>query len=48
MNCKNQSKQTYESPKMEIIAFETEDIIVTSGTPDDPFNGETDEFSDEE
>lgn len=45
MNCKNQSKQTYESPKMEIIAFETEDIIVTSG---DPFDGETDEFSDEE
>ncbi len=32
----NQSKQTYENPTMEIIRFDTEDIITTSGGDEQP------------
>lgn len=28
-------KEVYETPKMEIVKFETEDVITTSGTSND-------------
>ena len=28
-------KEVYETPKMEIVEFETEDVIITSGTGND-------------
>lgn len=28
-------KERYETPEMEIVEFETEDIITTSGVPDE-------------
>lgn len=36
---KEQKKQGYETPQMEVIFFETEDVITTSAIdlPDDPF-----------
>ncbi len=30
-------KERYETPEMEIVEFETEDIITTSGAPETPF-----------
>lgn len=30
-------KERYETPEMEIVEFETEDIIITSGDPENPF-----------
>lgn len=30
-------KERYEVPEMEIVEFETEDIITTSGEPETPF-----------
>ena len=30
-------KERYETPEMEIVEFETEDIITTSGDPETPF-----------
>ena len=30
-------KERYEVPEMEIVEFETEDIITTSGDPETPF-----------
>ena len=30
-------KERYETPEMEIVEFETEDIITTSGEPETPF-----------
>ena len=33
------SKETYESLEMEIILFDTEDVIVTSTTTPDPVVG---------
>ena len=30
-------KERYETPEMEIVEFETEDIITTSGDPELPF-----------
>ena len=29
-------KERYETPEMEIVEFETEDIITTSGDPETP------------
>ena len=29
-------KERYETPEMEIVEFETEDIITTSGAPETP------------
>ena len=30
-------KERYETPEMEIVEFETEDIFTTSGEPETPF-----------
>ena len=32
-------KEVYESPKMEVVVFETEDIITTSGNETDTMVG---------
>ena len=29
-----QEMEKYESPEMEVVQFETEDVLATSGTPD--------------
>ena len=30
-------KESYKEPELEIVEFETEDIITTSGDPETPF-----------
>lgn len=39
-------KEIYESPKMEVVVFETEDIITTSGGDDGSSVGNEGEFGD--
>lgn len=36
-------KKAFESPKIEVIKIDAEDIICTSGTVDNPFSGNTEE-----
>ena len=33
-------KEIYETPKMEVVVFETEDIITTSGDPNNYLGGD--------
>ena len=38
-------KEAYELLKMEVVAFQAEDVVVTSGRPDPPPNDGVDEVA---